>query len=141
MRQLEDKNKDIFDPRWPNLLNAVIESLELREIVMPGRQYTWAGPKDDATYEKLGRVLVSTDWEDKFPMATVEARDRGLFDHTPLILNIDASMHNNRHPLFKFERGWFLSEGLFDKVANVWQSENKGVMSMEQWQNKIRQLR
>jgi hypothetical protein len=87
MRQLEDKNKDIFDPRWPNLFIAVIESLELREVVMSGHQFTWAGPGDDPTYEKLDRILVSTDWEDKFPMATVEARDMGLSDHTTLLLN------------------------------------------------------
>jgi hypothetical protein len=39
-------------PKWPNLFNAVIESLDLREIVMTSRQYTWAGPGDNPTFEK-----------------------------------------------------------------------------------------
>jgi hypothetical protein len=43
MRSLEDKSSGIFDPKWPSLFNAVIESLRLREIVMTGCQYTWAG--------------------------------------------------------------------------------------------------
>ena len=38
---------------------------------MPGRQFTWASYADVPTYEKLGRVLVSTDWELKFPLASV----------------------------------------------------------------------
>jgi hypothetical protein len=141
MRQPEDKNKDNFDPRWPILFNAVIESQELREIVMPLRQFTWAGPRDDPTYEKLDRILVSTDWGDKFPIATVETRDMDLSNHTPLVLNTGASTHNNKQPLFIFERGWLLREGFFDMVANLWQSENKGVTAMERWQNKIRHLR
>jgi hypothetical protein len=32
MRRPEDKNKDTFNPRLPNLFNVVIESLELKEI-------------------------------------------------------------------------------------------------------------
>jgi len=75
------------------LFYAAIESLDLKKIVMSGRQYTWAGPGDNPTFEKLDRVLVSTDWEDKFPLSTVEARDRNISDHTPLVLNTGASTH------------------------------------------------
>jgi hypothetical protein len=68
MRSLEDKSSGIFYPKWPSLFNAVIESLHLREIVMTGCQYTWAGPGDNPTFKKLDRVLVSTDWEIQFPL-------------------------------------------------------------------------
>ena len=54
---------------------------------MSGRQYNWAGPGDEPTFEKLDRVLVSTEWEDKYTLSTVEARDRNISDHTPLVLN------------------------------------------------------
>ena len=93
MRRLEDKSSGVFDFKWPNLFNAVIESLDLKEIVMSGRQYTWAGPGDNPIFEKLDRVLASTDWEDKFPLSTVEPRDRDISYHTPLVLNTGASTH------------------------------------------------
>jgi hypothetical protein len=51
MRSLEDKSSRIFDPKWPSLFNVVVEYLDLREIVMTGRQYTWAGPGDNPTFE------------------------------------------------------------------------------------------
>ena len=63
---------------------------------MSGRQYTWAGPGDEPTFEKLDRVLVSTEWKDKYPLLTVEARDRNISDHTPLGLNTSSSTHQNR---------------------------------------------
>ena len=74
MRGFEDKSPGDFDPKWPNLFNVVIESLDLKEIVMSDRKYTWAGPGDYPTFEKLDRVLVSTEWESQFPLTTVESR-------------------------------------------------------------------
>jgi len=71
IRYPSEKNNDRFNSRWPNLFNSTIEILNLKEIVMPGRQFTWASYADVPTYEKLGRVLVSTDWELKFPLASV----------------------------------------------------------------------
>ena len=40
IRRKEDKNNDNFDPRWPFMFNAIIESLDLREIALSGRQFT-----------------------------------------------------------------------------------------------------
>jgi hypothetical protein len=140
MRHPDDKNTDNFNIRWPNLFNAVIETLQLKEIVMSGRQYMWVGPGDNPTYKKLDRVLVSTEWEHKYPLSTVEARDRNILDHTPLILITGASTHQNRQPTFKFERGWLTRDGFFDMVADIWQSECRGYTTLERWQNKIRNL-
>ena len=61
MRHPDNKSTDKFDTKWPNIFNSVIEILDLKEIVMSGRQYTWAGPGDEPTYEKLDRVLVSAE--------------------------------------------------------------------------------
>ena len=141
MRRLEDKSSRAFDFKWPNLFNAVIESLDLKEIVISGRQFTWAGPGDNLTFEKLDRVLVSTDWEDKFPLSSIEPRDRDISDHTPLILNTGTSTHHSDQRPFKFERGWLIRDDFYDMVASIWQSETSGRTSLERWQNKIRRLR
>ena len=140
MRRPEDKSTDNFDFKWPNIFNQVIEVLDLKEIEMSGRQFTWASYGDNPIFEKLDRVLVTTEWEEKFSISSVQSRDRGIFDHTPIVLNTGASAHMNNQPQFKFERGWFLRDGFFDMVANIWQSEIKGDTNMERWQNKIRAL-
>jgi len=38
------------------------------------------------TYEKLDRVLASTEWEQKFPLVTVDALNREISDHIPFCL-------------------------------------------------------
>ena len=47
----------------PTYFNTVIETMDLQEIEMTGRQYTWANDLDPPTYEKLDRILMSTEWE------------------------------------------------------------------------------
>jgi exonuclease III len=40
LRRKEDTNNDNFNGRWPFMFNAIIESLDLREISLSERQYT-----------------------------------------------------------------------------------------------------
>jgi hypothetical protein len=141
MRRPEDKSSGNLDPKWPDIFNAVIESLDLREIVMTGCQYTWAGPGDNPIFKKLDRVLVSTDWEIQFPLTSVEPKDRNISGHTPLVLNTGVSTHLTGNRPFKFERGWLVRDGFYDMVANIWQSESCGSTPIERWQFKIRRLR
>jgi hypothetical protein len=70
------------------------------------------------TYEKLDRILMTTDWEIKYPKVNVRALPRVLSDHTPLLLDTGMpSQHNSQ--LFKFELAWLLKDGFFDIVAGI----------------------
>jgi len=123
------------------LFNAIIDDLNLREIEMSGRKYTWANSLATPTFEKLDRVLVSTEWEQYFPLSTVVALSREISDHTPLLLSTGEVSSARTPPLFQFELGWLLREGFFELVSDVWNKENKGSTSLQVWQNKIRKLR
>jgi hypothetical protein len=141
IRNSNEKNNDRFQERWPFLFNAVIDSLDLREIDLSGRKFTWANSRRVPTYEKLDRVLVSTEWEQYFPLATVEALNRDISDHTPLLLSTGDGVKLKKPPPFKFELDWLLKEGFFEMVSEVWTKERKGTSPMQWWQNKIRRLR
>ena len=65
IRRQEEKNNDNFNPRWPFIFNAIIESLDLKEIELSGRQYTWASRREVPSFEKLDRVLSTVEWEQK----------------------------------------------------------------------------
>jgi hypothetical protein len=123
------------------LFNAIIDNLDLREIEMSGRRFTWANSRRVPTYERLDRVLVSTEWEQQFPLATVEALNREISDHTPLLLSLGEKGKAKKSAPFKFELRWLLEGGFFDVVSEVWRKENRGVTSMQRWQNKMRRLR
>jgi hypothetical protein len=42
LRFQHEKSKGHFYSHWPFLFNGVVDSLDLREVAMVGRQFTWA---------------------------------------------------------------------------------------------------
>ena len=141
IRRQEEKSNDNFNARWPFIFNAIIESLSLREIDLSGRQYTWASRRSDPTYEKLDRFLMSTEWEQKFPLVTVRALTRTGSDHTPLLLESGDASHKGNTSHFYFELAWLRRAGFFEMVTTEWCSVQSGSSPIERWQNKIRHLR
>lgn len=107
IRNPTEKNNDNYSEKWPFLFNAVIDSLDLRELELTGRKFTWANSSSKSTFEKLDRILMSTEWEQKYPLSTARALSRELSDHTPLLL--DTGVNSLKQPLFKFEPGRLLS--------------------------------
>ncbi|WVZ84217.1 hypothetical protein U9M48_031271 [Paspalum notatum var. saurae] len=141
MRGPQEKSKDNFNNKWPFLFNAVIDANNLRELDLSGRQFTWANNLAHQTFKKLDRVLVTTEWETKYPKATVQALTREISDHTPLFLNSGDDDNISPHSVFKFELGWLLRDGFFNMVKDIWVSTDIGSNPMERWQVKIRRLR
>lgn len=137
------KNNDRFDTRWPFLFNVVIDNLDLRELTMSGRQYTWANNRSIPTYEKLVRVLVTTDWEYKYPLASVQVLERieALSDHAPLLTDFGQTTPSSNRPQFKFELGWLTREGFYGLVKKVWVLHPRCSTPIQRWNNRIRSLR
>jgi exonuclease III len=122
IRRKEEKNNDNFYARWPFIFNAINESLDLREIALSGRQFTWANRCTVPTYEKLDRILVRVEMEQKFPLLSVHALTRSGSDHTPLLLNFGSPAHGGKNSTFSFELSWLRQEGFIDMVKNEWHS-------------------
>jgi exonuclease III len=141
LRRPEDKSNDNFNPRWPFMFNAIIENLNLREIVLSGRQYTWASRRTVPTFEKLDRVLASVEWEQKYPLVSVRALSRAGSDHTPLLIDSGNHAHLGNTARFSFEMSWFNQEGFYDLVAKEWAAVSNGDSPILTWQKKIRHLR
>jgi hypothetical protein len=61
------------------MFNDIIESLDLQEIALSGRQFTWASLRETPTNKKLDRILASIEWENKSPLVTVRDLTRTEF--------------------------------------------------------------
>jgi hypothetical protein len=53
IRSPSEKYNSRYNDRWQFLFNAVINSLDLRELELSRRQYTWANNLQTPTFEKL----------------------------------------------------------------------------------------
>jgi len=101
------------------LFNAIIKTLNLRELELTGKKYTWANYVEVLTYKKLDRILVTTDWKQKFPLASVQALTREISDHTSLLLDTGEPSHRGNVRNFKFELAWLTRDGFFELVKEV----------------------
>jgi hypothetical protein len=114
LRSSKDKNNDRYIDHWPFLFNTVIDSFDLREIDLTGRKFTWANSLPKPTYERLDRALMSTKWEFKYPLVSLQALDRGVLDHTPLLLDTGTPAFKGNGKQFKLELSWFTHEDFND---------------------------
>jgi hypothetical protein len=93
------------------------------------------------TYEKLDRILMSTEWEQNFPLANVIAMSIDILDQTPLLRDTGRAPSSGNQPLFKFELGWLLRDGFANMVKEIWESVAEEEDSIRQWQAKIQRVR
>jgi hypothetical protein len=86
---------------------------------LSGRRFTWANSRANPTYEKLDRILMSTEWEQNFPLSNVIVLSRDISYHTPLLLDTGRNTSMNIQHLFKFELSWLLRDGFGDMVRDM----------------------
>lgn len=92
-------------------------------------------------FEKLDRVLVSTEYELKYPHTTIQALTREISDHTHVYLYCGETSTNVNTCSCKFELGWLLRDGFFDMVKDIWLGVDTSNNALECWQGKIGHLR
>ena len=142
LRFSHEKSNGHFEPQWPFLFNAVIDSLNLMEVAMVGRQFTWANSRSVPTYEKLDRILMDSEWEAQYPLVSVRTLERieSLSDHAPLLLTTGKHRDPGKNQ-FKFELGWLNRDGFRDMLKEVWDRPVAGRTPIQRWNNKIRATR
>lgn len=70
--------------------------LDLKELYLSGRRFTWSNERSRPTLERLDRVFVSVDMEAAWPNAFLSAISTTTSDHASLLLELDADVRMGR---------------------------------------------
>jgi endonuclease/exonuclease/phosphatase family metal-dependent hydrolase len=133
MRNSKEKDNDRYSDRWPFRFNAVIFRFDLQEIELSRRQFTWVNSLPTPTYEKLDKVLMTTEWEIKYLLVLVHDLDRGVSDHTPLLLDMGNATFTGNNRQFKMELSRFTREDFYTRVVEMWNKSVRGRNSVQRW--------
>lgn len=117
--QAADKSNTWINRRMMNAFRRFISDMELKDLYLHGRSFTWSNEQQHATKVKLDRVLFNEGWHDLFPSCLLQALSSAISDHCPLLLSCDIGFKHNRH--FRFENFWVRMEGFQEVVAAAWQ--------------------
>lgn len=98
--------------------NNFIEELELFDVPMHGRQFTWSNSEDGGRWNRIDRVLLSSEWIEKFKLK-LWGLPRGVSDHCPLLLMEDGRDWGPKP--FRFINAWLLHPDFMSFIKKSWE--------------------
>jgi hypothetical protein len=92
--------------------------MELLELHLHGRLYTWSNEQAHRTLERIDKAFACADWCERFPFHRLHALSLACSNNAPLLLHTD--MAHVLHKRFMFESIWSRFLGHMDVVAVGW---------------------
>ncbi|RVW46561.1 LINE-1 reverse transcriptase-like [Vitis vinifera] len=97
----------------------IVDDLELLDLPLQGGVFSWSGGRDNQSWARLDRYLVTQNWLDKF-CGVVQCRlPRPTSDHFPILLK-GGGLRRGPSP-FRFENMWLKVDGFKDLLREWWQ--------------------
>lgn len=115
-----DKSNSTLNLRMMGRFRAAIEDMELIDYPLLGRRFTWSNEQENVTHTKIGRILVSGDWEAAYPQYQLSPASANISDHCPIILR---KMEYSHYKAFRFENHWLKDPGFDNIVSQAWTKE------------------
>lgn len=115
-----DKSNTRINRRNMQRFIRVVGELELKDLHLHGRLFTWSNEREHPTLVKLDRVLTSLDWEELFPYCHLQALSSDMADHCPLLLQSNGSIRSKPN----FEAFWPKLDGYLAAVEQSWVCES-----------------
>jgi exonuclease III len=134
----EDKNNSNINRVLLGSFRNSINSLDLKEIPMSGRRFTWSNQREDPTLVKLDHIFCTSIWEDYFPDCMLCSSATEISDHCPLILKLRVDLRGKRR--FHFESFWPNFPGFLEEVAASWNEPIQGSCPLEKVSLKLKRL-
>jgi hypothetical protein len=117
-KESEGKNKGAINKRAMRKFNQTIDALQLLELDLIGKKFTWSNEQDDPTMSRIERLMATTEWHDLYPSANLQAICTMTSDHCPLLMQGHSSCNFYRG--FRFESFWVNIDGFKEVVQQAW---------------------
>jgi hypothetical protein len=134
----EDKNNSNINRALMGDFRSWINSLELKEIPLCGRRFTWSNQREDPTLVKLDHVFCTNSWEEFFPDCMLFSNATVASDHCPLTLKLKVDLRGKRR--FHFESFWLKLPGFLEEVAASWNQPAHCYCPLEKVSMKLKRL-
>ncbi|XP_074314268.1 uncharacterized protein LOC141649477 [Silene latifolia] len=97
-----------------------------------GALYTWNNKQcpADRVYSRLDRFLVNQEWLDEFPLLYAHFLPKGIFDHTPCVVQDNLTNEKRARP-FKYFNMWSLASNFKEIVQVGWNCMQTGTKMYE----------
>jgi hypothetical protein len=134
----EDKNNGNLNRAMMGRFRRLLNELNLKELPLLGRKYTWSNERSSPTLVRLDRVFHTADWETLYPNSVLQSSASLISDHCPLLLGLHELVQGKRR--FHFESFWTRMEGFMDEVQQSWLQPLEGCCPLQRFAGKLMRL-
>lgn len=113
-----DKNNGRLHRGLMRRFRGFLDDLQLEEIHLSGRLFTWSNGRDQPMLERLDRAFATIDWFEQFPNHLLRCLSSDCSDHAPLLLVFNSEPW--APPRFWFDQYWAKVDGFLDVVRVTW---------------------
>ena len=92
--------------------------MEIKELCLHGRRFTWTSETDDPTMTKIDHIFCTREWEAENSNCYVQAITSSMSDHCPMLLTCNPFQQQCKG--FRFESFWTRLPGFSDTVQEAW---------------------
>ena len=136
--QAADKNHGRLHRGHMRAFRDTIDVLQLQELHLSGRLYTWSNGRDSPTLKRIDRAFASVEWLQLYPFHHLRSLASDCSDHSPLLLVLNS--HPWAVPRFRFEQFWTRVPGFLDTVQSAWGQPNPNIDACKNLDIKLRGL-
>jgi hypothetical protein len=116
----------------------MIDDLQLDEIHLFGRLFTWSNGRDQPTLERLDRAFATVKWLEQYSRHQLRCLSSNCSDHVPLLLVLNSEPW--ARPRYRFDPYWAKIDGFLDTVHVAWGPRNFDVDACRYLDQKLRAL-
>ena len=117
IRWITDRSSNSWNFPLMEAFNDMIRNLQLKDVPLKNRDFTWSSKRPVPTFSRLDRVFVSPEWSLQFPVITLTALGMVTSDHVPLILN--CKQRQAMPATLRMKLFWLGYPEVKEKVAKV----------------------
>lgn len=114
----QDKNNGRLNRRLMLRFRRAINHLEINEIDLVGRKYTWSNQQETPTLTRIDRMFCTPAWEERYAVPILQPLSSSASDHCPILLSPLVTPY--LQPKFRFESFWVNMSGFHELVAEAW---------------------
>jgi hypothetical protein len=103
--------------RFLNQFRQVLEELEVKELHLHGRRFTWTSGSRTPMQTKIDHVFVTKEWL-LYTNCQLQAGSSSILDHYPMILTCNP--FHQAYKGFHFESFWLQMPEFKEVVAQTW---------------------
>lgn len=116
IRSTQNRNLPGGDMNDIMVFNELISNIDLQELPLKGRTYTWSNMQSQPLLQQLDWFFTSPSWTVLYPNTMVTALSKCISDHTPYPSETTVP----KTDIFRFENFWVELPGFIEVVKLFW---------------------